>query len=73
MQHAARWAMENELLPDLNRDEDRTEEEKLFFPLPCGEPDPDPSYMAEGTGTEEERLIRIGKGPVRRNKGAAAK
>ena len=32
MQHAARWAMENELLPDLNRDEDRTEEEKLFFP-----------------------------------------
>ena len=32
LQHAARWAMENELLPDLNWDDSRTEEEMKFYP-----------------------------------------
>ena len=32
LQHAARWAMENELIPDLNWDDSRTEEEMKFYP-----------------------------------------
>lgn len=32
LQHAARWAMENELLPDLNWDSSKPEEEQKFFP-----------------------------------------
>ena len=32
LQHAARWAMENELIPDLNWDDSRTEEEMKFDP-----------------------------------------
>lgn len=32
LQHAARWAMENELLPDLNWDSRKPEEEQKFFP-----------------------------------------
>ena len=30
LQHAARWAMENELIPDLNWDDSRTEEMKFY-------------------------------------------
>ena len=32
LQHAARWAMENELIPDLNWDSRKPEEEQKFFP-----------------------------------------
>ena len=32
LQHAARWAMENELIPDLNWDRRKPEEEQKFFP-----------------------------------------
>ena len=32
LQHAARWAMENELIPDLNLDDSKPEEEQKFFP-----------------------------------------
>lgn len=32
LQHAARWAMENELIPDLNWDDSLTEEEMKFYP-----------------------------------------
>ena len=32
LQHAARWAMENELIPDLNLDGSKPEEEQKFFP-----------------------------------------
>lgn len=32
LQHAARWAMENELIPDLNWDDSKPEEEQKFFP-----------------------------------------
>ena len=32
LQHAARWAMENELIPDLNWDSSKPEEEQKFFP-----------------------------------------
>ena len=32
LQYAARWAMENELIPDLNWDDSRTEEEMKFYP-----------------------------------------
>lgn len=32
LQHAARWAMENELIPDLNWDGSKPEEEQKFFP-----------------------------------------
>lgn len=32
LQHAARWAMENELLPDLNWDSSKPEEEQKFYP-----------------------------------------
>ena len=32
LQQAARWAMENELLPDLNWDSSKPEEEQKFFP-----------------------------------------
>ena len=32
LQHAARWAMENELIPDLNLDSSKPEEEQKFFP-----------------------------------------
>ena len=32
LQYAARWAMENELIPDLNWDDSLTEEEMKFFP-----------------------------------------
>ena len=32
LQHAARWAMENELIPDPNWDRRKPEEEQKFFP-----------------------------------------
>ena len=53
LQHAARWAMENELIPDLN-DEGTAPEEMKFFPANPVKQARCAECMAEGTGAQEQ-------------------